>query len=310
MKALLKEGASLQVASVPRPVVMAPDDVILQVALAGVCRTDVYVASGRLPCRDPLILGHEVAGTVVEVGPAVAALRPGDLASVSPLLPCRRCPACLQGVAPCHAPQLLGVHEHGAFAELLRVPAAVVHRAPPSLSAREVAYTEPLAAALAVLKAGLRRDERGLIYGTGRIAALVQRVLAAAGLGHVPLHAVDAPLPPAAYDYIIETVATSAALAQLLPAVRCGGRIVLKSRPPEPALWPIAAAVLREVSLCAVAYGPFDEALRWLVARRVEVADLLGEVYPLDDFAHAFIAASGAEARKVFLQPPGAAQRA
>ena len=79
MKALRKEGASVLLASVPRPTVEAPDDVIIQVAAAGVCRTDIYVAEGRLPCRDPLILGHELSGLVTQAGSAAGELRPGDL---------------------------------------------------------------------------------------------------------------------------------------------------------------------------------------------------------------------------------------
>ncbi len=305
MKALRKEGASVLLASVPRPTVEAPDDVIIQVAAAGVCRTDIYVAEGRLPCRDPLILGHELSGLVTQAGSAAGELRPGDLVTVAPLWACRSCGGCAQGGA-CERPEMLGVQRHGAFAEFLKAPAAAVYRVPAGLSARAAAYAEPVAAALAVLKAGLHPGERGLIYGTSRIARLVQRVLAAAGLGDVPIYdpaAAATGLPHAAFDYVIETIATTASLAEMLPAVRVGGRIVLKSRPPEPALLPVAVAVLREISFISVAYGSFSDALRWLAEGRLPLADLLGEAYPLTDFAQAFAAAQGAEARKIFLSP-------
>src|SRR5580658_6195625 len=144
MNALLKAGASLQVAAVPRPTVTRPDDVIIQVALAGVCRTDVYVARGLLPCSDPLILGHELAGHVVATGTAAAHLAPGTAVTVAPLWACGRCGGCAQHRA-CLAPRMLGVHHHGAFAEFLRAPAAAVYRVPAGLSLRLAAYAEPLA---------------------------------------------------------------------------------------------------------------------------------------------------------------------
>ena len=78
MQAIVKCGSSVAVRSVPVPIVRAADDVVIRVAVAGVCRTDLYVAAGRLPCPDPLILGHEFAGTVHAVGSAVTAVTPGQ----------------------------------------------------------------------------------------------------------------------------------------------------------------------------------------------------------------------------------------
>lgn len=306
MKALVKEGVNVAVAQVPRPR-PAADEVLIQVALAGVCRTDVYVAEGLIPCRDPLILGHELAGVVTETGSRGTGLQEGDLVTVAPLLRCGGCGACAAG-RDCTAPRMLGVHHDGAFAEYVCVPAANVHRAPAGLPLPAVAYTEPVAAAMAVLRAGLRPGERGLIYGRSRIALLVQRVLAAAGLGEIPLYdpSGSQTLPEAEYDYIIETVATTRSLAEMLPAVRTGGRIVLKSRPPQPAELPITLAVLREVSLISVAYGSFPEALSWLSAGRLYVDDLLGKVHPLADFGKVFSDSQSPSSRKEFLAPSAA----
>lgn len=73
MRALLKEGGSVRLARVPEPVIAAGDDVLVRVAFAGVCRTDLLVAEGRLPSRDPIVLGHELSGVVAAAGPSARA---------------------------------------------------------------------------------------------------------------------------------------------------------------------------------------------------------------------------------------------
>ena len=108
----------------------------VRVAFAGVCRTDLFVADGRLPSRDPVVLGHELSGVVDEAGPA-SGFAAGERVTVDPLLPCGRCAACQDAGAratraACRAPEMLGVARHGAFADRLVVPASALHRVPPA----------------------------------------------------------------------------------------------------------------------------------------------------------------------------------
>lgn len=279
----------------------APDEVRIRVAVAGLCRTDLYVARGLLPARAPVILGHELAGVIDAVGggvddDAMGPLRPGDPVTVNPLLP---------------GGEMLGVDRDGAFAGWLTVPAAAVHRLPAGMPPRLGAYAEPMAAALAVCKAGLRKADHGLLCGGGRIAELTARVLCAHGFTRVSRwdpssssSSSRAPAPPRdAFDFAIETQATAPVLAALVRAVRPGGRIVLKSRPHAPVPLDIHAAVRKELTFAAVCYAPFPDALALLESGRVPVDDLLGPVFPLPDFAAAFARAEESEAAKIFLQP-------
>src|SRR5262245_45934173 len=64
MQAVVKRGREVRLAEVPCPVLTQPDDVLLRVLAAGVCRTDVGIAEGTLPSADPVVLGHEFAGVV------------------------------------------------------------------------------------------------------------------------------------------------------------------------------------------------------------------------------------------------------
>jgi threonine dehydrogenase-like Zn-dependent dehydrogenase len=272
-------------------------DVRVAVELAGICRTDLHVASGAIGIAGSRILGHELTGRVVEVG-AAAAIDRGQRVAVDPALPCGRCPDCLTG-RRCPAPRFLGLDVDGGFAETAVIPAAALVPVPARLEGRRAAFVEPLAAALAVLEAGLDPDRDGAIFGAGRIAELTARVLAAAGFPAPARIESLADLGGARFDWIIETDLGRGALDPLIAAVAAGGVVVLKSRPAGPVALDVRAAVARQVQLRAVAYGSFSAAVDWLAGDRLELADLFGASFALEDFERAFAAAAN-EGRKCF----------
>jgi L-iditol 2-dehydrogenase len=291
---------------VPPPVLRAADDVLIRVHVAGICRTDVYAAEGRLPVREPLILGHEFAGVVEASGPQVCHVAPGQRVAVMPFIACRCCEQCRSGLElVCQHKSMLGVDRDGAFAELVVVPAAEVYPIPPSVSFHEAAYAEPLAAALAVLHAGLRRDQHGLIVGHNRFALLLGKVLRAHGFDHFMIYDPVEDAVPAenSLDFAIETVATTEALATMVRAVRPRGTVVLKSRQPRSVGLNLAAAVAKDLTFRAVFSGPFAEAVALLADRRLDLGDLRGPTYPLESFADALLAAKEDEGSKWFLKP-------
>lgn len=306
MRAVVKQGRSVRVCRVPVPE-PGPGEVLIRVEVAGVCRTDVFVARGKLACADPVILGHEFAGVVAAGGPGDHGFAPGDQVVVMPAIPCGACLRCAGGMPECcpHH-QFLGVGRHGAFAEYIAVPAQVVHHLPQALSFREGAYAEPVCASLAVLKASIQPGERGLIYGDNRIAELTKRVLSTAGFPAVEKHRMDSSvlLETDAYDFVIETQPIARAFDEMIRVLRPGGRLILKSRPPAPVAIDLAAALRKEVVFEAVSYVPFSESLEFLT--RHDLADLLGEPRPLDDFADVFAIDDVGENLKSFLSPcPG-----
>ena len=303
MWAVVKQGPSVQRRRVPIPE-PRPGELLIRVAVAGVCRTDVYVAQGRMSSADPLILGHELAGVVAEAGRGDHGFAAGDRVAVMPAIPCGRCLRCTSGMADCcpHH-EFLGVGRHGAFAEYMAVPAQVVHRLPETLSFMEGAYTEPVCASLAVLKAQIRPGDRGLVFGDNRIAELTRRVLSATGFPAIETYRMDplAPLESDAYDFVIETEPIPQAFDDIIRVLRPGGRIILKSRPPAPVAIDLAAAVRKEVIFEAVSYATFAESFDFLTHH--DVADLFGEVHPLEDFATVLAANDVGEDLKRFLAP-------
>lgn len=311
IRAVVKQGPFVRMCRVPMPE-PRPGEVLIRVEVAGVCRTDVYVAQGKLSCADPLILGHELAGVVAADGRGDHGFASGDRVAVMPAIPCGACLRCAGGMPECcpHH-QFLGVGRHGAFAEYISVPAQVVHHLPDALSFREGAYTEPVCASLAVLKAGIQPGQRGLIYGDNRIAELTKRVLSTAGFPAVETQPIDPPVPleTDAYDFVIETQPIAPAFDEIIRVLRPGGRIILKSRPPAPVAIDLAAAVRKEVIFESVSYGTFSESLDFLTHH--DLADLFGEVRPLEDFADVFADDDVGENLKSFLSPdPAVVNRA
>ena len=302
MEAIVKTHSGVQLDLVPRPRVRDDFEVEVEPVRAGLCRTDLHVAFGRTPCVPPRVLGHEISGVVTAIGARVTRARIGDRVAVNPLLPCGTCSECIRAWA-CTSPRMLGLDVDGGFAQTLVVPESAVHRVPDSMSFERAAYAEPVAATLAVVECPISREARGLVLGTGRIAELTNRVLTARGFDGVMIHPVGPALPAVSFDWVIDTVGSSASLDAAMRALRQRGLLVLKSRPAAPAALDVAFAVQRELALHAVRYAPFDDAIELLSSRSFVVEDLFGKTHPLAAFTRVFEQAEASETSKVFFAP-------
>ena len=159
----------------PEPV-RGDADVLVRVKRVGVCGTDLHIFTGDQPyLAYPRVMGHEFSGVVAEA-PAGSPLAAGDPVFVMPYLSCGQCVACRCGKTNCCVNiQVLGVHRDGAFAELLAVPQAFVHKAE-GVSLDQAAMVEFLAiGAHAVRRGDVGPGQRVLVVGTGPIgmAALI-----------------------------------------------------------------------------------------------------------------------------------------
>jgi len=302
MTALQKTGGGTQVMQCLKPTVERDDDVIIRVALSGICRTDVFAAEGRIKTPEPIVLGHEFAGFVETAGSA-ASFHQGDRVTVMPIMPCGACEWCACGRAElCQATTMLGIDRDGSFGEFIRVPASSVYKMPEGMSFRLGAYAEPVAAAMSVLRAGLNPTEKGVIYGNNRFGQLIRRIFNAKGFDNITVFDPNAgeALPVNGYDFAVETLATTETMDALIRAVRPQGKIVLKSRKPEAVGIHFVDAIKKELTFRAVNYGAFDETLALMASDRLYLDDLLGDVHPLDNFAAVFERSKTHEERKTF----------
>lgn len=176
-------------------------EVLVAMGAGGICGSDLHYYQdggfGPIRVREPIILGHEVAGTVRATGPGVDGLRVGDRVAVNPSRPCNHCRYCLQGLQQhCLTMRFFGSalrfpHEQGGFRDLMVVDAyQCVRLENDEVTLAEAACAEPLAVCLhalnrAVASAGNLAGKTVLVTGAGPIGALTVAALRHAGAGHI-----------------------------------------------------------------------------------------------------------------------------
>src|ERR1044071_7639647 len=176
---LLKEYMQLELVDMPRPEI-GPDDVLVRVRSCGICGSDVHGLDGSTGRRiPPLVMGHEAAGVVERVGPAVKEFAPGDRVTFDSTIYCGQCTFCSRGdVNLCDNRMVLGVspgeyRRHGAFAEFVAVPRRIVYRLPANLSFEQAALIEAVSVAVhAVNLTPIRLGDSAVVVGSGMIGVL------------------------------------------------------------------------------------------------------------------------------------------
>jgi len=165
----------------PQP---GPGEMRVAVGAAGICAGDMYIYKGTNPYAVyPIIGGHEIAGTVEQVGPGVEGLEPGTPVVVEPFLGCGSCYPCRIGKSNCCANlQIIGVHRPGGYADYVVAPATHIHRIPEGLSLAFASFAEPVAIGVQGCRRGqVQAGELVLILGCGPIGLALIEVAKARG---------------------------------------------------------------------------------------------------------------------------------
>ncbi|HYI96970.1 MAG TPA: galactitol-1-phosphate 5-dehydrogenase [Bryobacteraceae bacterium] len=197
MKALLlTKYMELEVADLPNPEI-GPHDVLVRVRSCGICGSDVHGLDGSTGRRiPPLVMGHEAAGVIAEVGRNVTEWKEGDRVTFDSTVSCGRCAFCRRGnINLCNNRQVLGVscgdyRRNGAFAEYVSVPENILYRLPEGLSFDHAAMIE--AVSIGVHAVNLTPHELGdtaVVVGAGMIGQLTIQAAKVAGFSKV--YAVD-----------------------------------------------------------------------------------------------------------------------
>jgi (R,R)-butanediol dehydrogenase/meso-butanediol dehydrogenase/diacetyl reductase len=159
-------------------------EVRLDVAFCGVCGTDVHIARGHMDhrVRAPQVIGHEMSGTVAELGPGVDGYDVGDPVVVRPLDTRAETPADKGFSHICRGLEFLGIDTPGAFQRSWTVPAFTLHRLPPTVDLQLAALVEPLAVACHDVRRGeVVPGTSAVVIGGGPIGLLVGLVARAEG---------------------------------------------------------------------------------------------------------------------------------
>ncbi|MEW9673040.1 zinc-binding dehydrogenase [Ammoniphilus sp. 3BR4] len=193
MKAVVKtrpEPGFVEVLDVPIPEIK-PDEVLIKIHSTGLCGTDILLSDweykGRSPVNPPIILGHEGAGEIVELGSAVKHLRVGDRVGLEALLGCGSCHYCRRGyVNLCPKWRHLGIDFNGTFAEYIAFPAEGTHLIPDSISYDQAAYLEPISIVVHAMETNpITVGDTVAIVGPGPLGLFTLQAAKAAGAGKV-----------------------------------------------------------------------------------------------------------------------------
>lgn len=324
----------LRLSETEAPGAPGPGEVAVNLQVGGICGSDLHYfhhgGFGAVRLKEPMILGHEVAGVVASLGDGVDGLEVGQTVAVNPSMPCGHCSNCRLGRANlCTDMRFNGSamrfpHVQGLFRETVVVPAA--QAVPVAGSSGLAALCEPFAVCLhAVAQAGSLLGKRVLISGSGPIGCLTVLAARLAGAAEIVVTDIsDEPLRVARelgadrtvnvamsseeigtvrFEAAFECSGSGQALLTALNVLRPGGQLVLVGIGGE-VTFPIAAVVTTEVSIIGSFRfdAEFVMAADLLSRRRVDPTPLITQTLPMQRAEEAFLLASDrARAMKVQL---------
>lgn len=177
MKAVqVRKAYDLVINEVEKPKISSDTDVLVQVKRVGICGSDMHIYHGTNPLATlPRVVGHEVAGEVVEVGNAVTKLKVGDHVVVEPIRYCGECYACRKGRPNvCANLSVFGVHEDGGMREYFVLPEKQLHAVDSSIDWNEIVMAEPYTiGAQATWRGQVEQGDTVLIQGAGPIGICI-----------------------------------------------------------------------------------------------------------------------------------------
>lgn len=321
MKALvLTKYRSLELQDLPRPE-PGPDEVLIRVQACGICGSDVHGYDGSTGRRiPPLVMGHEAAGVVADIGSDVVGFPIGQRVTFDSTLSCGRCFFCARGqVNLCDARQVLGVscgdyRRAGAFAEFVSVPARIIYPLPDSLSFEKAAMIEAISVAVhAVAITPIQLNDTAVIVGAGMIGLLTlqaarlagcQRIIAvdvdesrlqvAKSLGATDLILAsqhDVPETVRQWtakrgaDVSFECVGNTATVQSAIESTRKGGTVTLVGNLSPKIELPLQSVVTRQIRLqgsCASG-GEIPACIDLLSSGKIDVTPMLSAFVPLEE---------------------------
>ncbi len=345
MKAmLLSEYKKLEVVDMPLPEV-GPEDLLVEVKACGICGSDIHGWDGssgrRIP---PLVMGHEAAGVVSQIGSSVSGFKIGDRVTFDSTVSCGRCASCRKGsINLCENRQVLGVscnefRRHGAFAEFVVVPQNISYKLPDDLPFEHAALIEAVSIAVhAANRTPVKLGDTAVVVGSGMIGLLVVQAIRLAGCASViavdlednklelaQKLGADVGLNPKHCDVVaevkrltggkgadvsLEVVGATPTVKMAIECTRKGGAITLVGNLAPNVELPLQAVVTRELSVfgsCA-SNGEYPECIEYLRRGDIKVDALITAKASLDEGPSWFARLYAGEpgAMKVVLQPNG-----
>ena len=318
MKAAIFDGQEIKIKSIPKPE-LTHSQVLIRVKASGICGTDLAIVKGYLATPTPLILGHEFAGEVVEVGDGVNQSWIGKqvTSEINSKID-NDCFYCKHNIfTQCISRKALGIDIDGAFAEYIAVESYLLHETPPAISYNEATFIEPLAAAFNVFEMMPVDEEDKVIaiFGLGKLGLLICQVAILKGLKIIVVDGSEKKLALAkkfgakeiinrlkeknvpkviqnstnglGADIVVDATGNPDALEDIVASCRTRGKLHIKSTHGLATPINLTDIVVRELTLYSSRCGPFDKAIEGLKSGKIKVKDLISKVYLLDQINEA-----------------------
>ncbi len=319
---LTRGAGNVGLIDAPDPVA-TPGHVVIEVKAAGICGTDLHIYHDEFPSSPPVILGHEVAGVIADIGGGVTRCRPGDRVTTETYFSvCNECISCRSGHPNlCRNRKSIGSAVNGAFTRYLLVPERNVHALPPNVDEFAGALTEPLACCVHALElTRIEPGETAVVSGPGAIGLLTLQLLKAAGLQVVVLGTsadeerldlarnlgADLAINIDATDFhraildrtnnlradaVFECAGSAASAGNCLTEVRRRGRYAQVGLFGKPILWDVEQICYKELQVSgsnATVPTAWQKALNLLASGQVKTAPLISQVLPITEWQQAF----------------------
>lgn len=336
MKAISYQGKD-SVAVVDMPVPQpARDKVLIKVAYAGICGSDLSIVAGKHPrATPPLVMGHEFSGTIADILQETHSdLEIGDRVTVYPLISCGKCYVCKMGLPHvCRDLRLMGIDTDGAFAEYVLAAEEGVIKLPDDLADEEGALIEPLAVCIhAAHMSRMQVGDTVVVTGAGPIGLLMAMVARASGvakvvvtevaqsritvaqeLGFTVLNAADEGLVEQVLDLtkgrggdiVFEATGHPSVAPYLMELVRIRGQIVQVGIFKQPVPIDLRALNFHEVDLVGsrvYTVEDFDRAIALAAEGRIDLKPMITTMLPLDEGVNGFHLAANATSLKVVFE--------
>ncbi len=339
---MLEETGRVAVVEHERPK-LGPNDVLIEVAYAGICGSDMHAFRGHHPFREPpVVLGHEVSGTVAAVGSDVDGFIAGDRVTVMPAASCGHCTYCERGLPNlCVNKEVPGTGDWvGTMADYFRADAEITYRLGENTSLRLGCLAEPLAvAAHSVAQGNVCPGSHVLVLGGGTIGlltALAARIVGAETVVLTDLYDYKVDIAkemgiddvwnarradltqtlleayPGKFETVLLASGAPPVMEQAMALVQRGGRIVVTALFLRQAPVDLLQVTLKELEIAGsqiYTAEDFEAALEWLDEGRWPFEKIISHVHPLEKAPEALrdIAEHPERAVKVLLAGPGAA---
>ena len=307
---------------------LGPHDVRIKMRTVGICGSDVHYylhgAIAHFIVREPMVLGHEGAGTVVEVGKEVRNLEVGDRVCMEPGIPDPNSRATRLGMYNLDPAVRFWATPptHGCLRETVVHPAIFTFKLPDNISFAEGALVEPLAVGLnAAVKAGIKPGDVAVVTGAGTIGLVTalaamsggcskviiadiqqEKVDLAAGYGMIPVNVtreslnniVNATTDGWGADIVFEASGNEVAISKVFEPLCPGGRVVFIGMPGKPVPIDIVSAQAKEARMATIfRYAHvYPRALALIGSGKVDLKPLITDSYTFEESVEAFEYAS------------------